>query len=148
MRHITPVEAALELIEVLEGKRDLTEELRIWQLQSWKLYRAGHRTSMEECFGLNVGPGEAHMRLCNRWRTQERNTLIREASFHLRSEYGKTQRARVIARAMQKGLPEVEDRDARILLIKLRDICQPTAAGKPLAIGFKQTLNIMNGDGW
>ena len=147
MRQITTVEAALELIETLEGIPDRTD-IEEWQLQSWKLYRAGHKKSMEECFGLNVGPGEAHMRLCNRWRTQERNKLIREVSWRLRNDYEKTQRAKVIAHAMKEDIPNVEDRDARILLIKLRTICQPTVAGKPLAIGHKQTLNIMNGDGW
>lgn len=149
MRSITPIDAALELIDTLEGKPDRTD-IEEWQLQSWKRYRAGHRTSMEECFGLNVGPGQAREKLCYVWRTRERNRLIREAARNLTPSRGKVLTAKIIAHSMKNGVPSLGGPDnwqAKITLVRLRVICMNYEGDSPLALGWKRTLEIMNGDG-
>lgn len=143
----TPVEAMLLLIECLETQIDVPEEIQSWLLQSLRRYRSGSVKSLDEAFGLAVGPGEAKHRLPSIWRTKERNTLIREAAWHLRKDYPKGQLAKIIAFSMKNAVPNVENREAMILLIKLRNICMAPRAGKPLDIGERRVLEVMNGDG-
>ena len=53
MRQISPIEAALELIDNLEGKEELTH-LDEWLLRGFKLYRSGAVTTLDEGLGLEM----------------------------------------------------------------------------------------------
>ena len=55
--------------------------------------------------------------------------------------------AKLIAYAMQKDVPNIENRDARLLLIKLRNICIKPRAGQSVEIGERRVLEIINGEG-
>ena len=147
MRKIEPIEAALELIDYLEAKPNRSD-LDNWMLQGFKLYRSGAVTTLDEGLGLAVGRGEARQRLPHIWRTRERNTLIRESAWHLRKDYPTAKQvAKLIAYAMQKDVPNIENRDARLLLIKLRNICIKPRAGQSVEIGERRVLEIINGEG-
>lgn len=149
MRSITPIDASLELIAHLERKKDRTE-LEDWLLHGFKLCRSGHARSLDEGLGLAVGPGEAHKRLCYVWRTRERNRLIREAATNLCGEYGKVQVARLIALYMDGALPDlriVKHWETITILCKLRQICMNHKGDSPLALSWKRTIEIINGDG-
>jgi len=143
----TPVEAMMLLIECLDNQIDVSEEIQSWLLQSLKRYRSGSAKTLDEAFGLAVGPGEAKHRLPSIWRTTERNSLIREAAWHLRHDYSKGQLAKIIAFSMKNAVPNLDNREATLLLIKLRNICMQPRAGKPLDIGERRVLEVMNGDG-
>jgi hypothetical protein len=150
MRQITPVEAALEFIEHLEGKKGLSEELREWLLTGMKRYRSGYMKTLDGCLGLSVGPGEARQRFCYVWLTQERNRLIREAAANLSADYGKVLTAKLIAFSMNTSIPDLhmlKKWETTVLLCKLRQICMNHHGDSPLAVGWKRTLEIMNGDG-
>jgi hypothetical protein len=149
-RQITPIEAALELIDTLEGKRDLSEELRTWLLTGMKQYRSGHIKTLDDSLGLSVGPGRAQERLCYVWRTRERNRLIREAARNLSADYGKVITAKLIDHAMNTAIPAMrtcKEYETVILLGKLRQICMDHRGDSKLALGWKRTLEIINGDG-
>jgi len=143
----TPVDAMLLIIECLDNQIEAPEEIQSWLLQSLKRYRSGAVKTLDEAFGLAVGPGEARHRLPSIWRTKERNTLIREAAWHLRNDYPKCQLAKIIAHSMKSAVPSVGNREATLLLIKLRNLCMQTRAGKPIDIGERRVLEVMNGDG-
>ena len=150
MRQISPVDDALEFIEFLEGKRDLSEELKARQLQAYKRYRSGYAKSLDDALGLSVGPGQAREKLCYVWRTRERNRLIRDAAQKLKPTRGKVLTARTISYSMNHGVPSLggpETWEASIVLVRLRQICMNYDGDSPLALGWRRTLEIMNGDG-
>lgn len=149
MRQITPIDAALELIDHLEGKPDRTD-IEEWLLQGFKRCRSGHVKSLDEGLGLSVGPGQAKERLCYRWKVGERNRLIREAAGQLPRDNGKILSARIIAHSMNHGVPSLGGPDtwqATMILVRLRGICMNHKGDSSLALGWKRTLEIMNGDG-
>jgi len=149
MRQISPIEAALELIETLDGKPDRSD-VEDWLLKGLKRYRAGYMKTLDDSLGLSVGPGQAREKLCYVWRTRERNRLIREAAQKLKPTRGKVLTARTIAYSMNNGVPSLggpEAYEAVIVLVRLRQICMNYEGDSPLALGWRRTLEIMNGDG-
>lgn len=150
MRQITPIDAALEWIDYLEGKRDLSDESKAWLLAGLKRYRSGYMKTLDDSLGLSVGPGEARQRLCYVWLTRERNRFIRDAARTLTPDYGRVRTARLIEFAMNTAIPDIripEKFPTVVILCKLRQICMNHKGDSPLAVGWKRTLEIMNGDG-
>jgi hypothetical protein len=145
--NLTPIDATLNVIECLERKQELSEDLVTWLLSGLQRYRAGYEKTLDDALGLSVGPGRAHERLPYVWRKRERNQLIREAAARLRREVNKTLAAETIAYAMNTAIPNVDEWETTVLLCKLRQICMNHRGDSPLAIGWKRTLEIMNGDG-
>lgn len=150
-RQITPIDAALEWIDYLEGKPD-RNEYEEWQLESWKLYRDGKAATLEKAMGLAVGPGEARQRLCYVYPIRKRNQLIREAAASLSADYDATVTAKLIDFAMNKGLPALYMRDqdkhtAKVSLCKLRYFCMNHKGDEKLEVGWQRVLQIMAGDG-
>jgi hypothetical protein len=145
--NLTPIDATLNVIECLERKQELSEDLVTWLLSGLQRYRAGYEKTLDDALGLSVGPGQAHERLPYVWRKRERNQLIREAAARLRREVNKTLAAETIAYAMNTAIPNVDEWETTVLLCKLRQICMNHRGDSPLAIGWKRTLEIMNGDG-
>lgn len=146
MRHITPIEAALELIDTLEGKEDLTH-LEEWLLRGFKLYRAGEAKTLDKALGLAVGPGQARDRLCYKWRHSERNQLIREAAQHLIAEHGKVPAAKIIADAMNNGVKSLggpETWNVQVILVRLRTLAMKQQDDH---IKFQRVVQIIDGDG-
>jgi hypothetical protein len=149
MRQISPIEAALELIETLDGKTDRSD-VEDWLLQGLKRYRAGYMKTLDDSLGLSVGPGQAREKLCYVWRTRERNRLIREAARNLIPDYGKVTTAKLIEFAMNTAIPALhtfKEFETMVLLCKLRQICMNHQGDSPLALGWRRTLEIINGDG-
>lgn len=138
---MTPTDAALTLIDHLEAGQPLPEDLHRWLLQGFKLCRSGRVKSLDEGLGLRVERGKASELLCNVWRVKERNQLIREIAGLL--DLPKTKTALVIEAAMQHSIPDVESREATILLIKLRNLTQGTRQ----ALKATRIQEVMNGKG-
>lgn len=150
MRQITPIDAALELIDHLEGKRDLSPESKAWLLTGLKRYRSGYMKTLDDSLGLSVGPGQARDKLCYVWRTRERNRLIRAAARNLTPDYGRVRTARLIEFAMHTAIPDIripEKFPTVVLLCRLRQICMNHDGDSKMALSWKRTLEIMNGDG-
>ncbi|MDS1310504.1 hypothetical protein [Marinobacter xiaoshiensis] len=145
--NLSPIDATLNVIECLERKQELSEDLVIWLLSGLQRYRSGYDKTLDDALGLSVGPGRAHERLPAVWRKRERNRLIREIATRLKSEVNKTLAAQIIAYAMNTAVPNVDERETTILLCKLRVICINQKGDSTLALGWKRTLEIMNGDG-
>jgi hypothetical protein len=144
----TPIDACLSAIEYLQENRDqLPEELSDWLLPGLLRVRSGYAKTIDDSLGLSVGPGEARQRLCYVWRTRERNLLIRAAAANLTADYGKVLTAKLVAHAMNTAVPNVDERETTVILCKLRQICMNHRGDSPLAVGWKRTLEIMNGDG-
>jgi hypothetical protein len=97
--------------------------------------------TIDEGLGLAVGPGEAALKFCNVSRVAERNRLIREIGKLL--DLPTMKKARVMSEAMHRSVPDVESREAQILLIKLRNLCQ----GSSLSLKEIRIYEIMNGKG-
>jgi hypothetical protein len=147
----TPIDACLSAIEYLQENRDqLPEELSDWLLPGLLRVRSGYAKTIDDSLGLSVGPGEARQRLCYVWRTRERNRLIREAADNLTADYGKVLTAKLIAFAMNTSIPDLhmlKKWETTVLLCKLRQVCMNHRGDSPLAVGWRRSLEIINGDG-
>src|SRR5690554_942399 len=142
-RQITPIQAVNELIDTLETGGQLADDLRSWLLHGFKLCRAGSVPTVDAGLGLAVGQGKAPEKLCNAWRKDERNRLIRQAAAKL-TGLRKCQRAMVISQSISTGVPEVESYEARILLMKLRRLCTDDQGNTTMALSWKSVNDIIN----
>ncbi|MGO3692831.1 hypothetical protein [Marinobacter sp.] len=142
-RQITPIQAVNELIATLETGEELADDLRDWLLHGFKLCRAGSTRTVDEGLGLAVGQGKAPEKLCNAWRKEERNRLIRQAAAKL-TDLRKCQRAMVISHSISTGVPDVESYEARILLMKLRRLCTDDQGNTTMGLSWKSVNDIIN----
>jgi hypothetical protein len=148
MNNMTPIDAFLSVVEYLEENRHLLpKEFGEWLLPGMQRTRSGTAKSMDHGLGLAVGPGEARQRLCYVWRTRERNRLIRAAAANLAADCGKVLTAKLVAYAMNTAVPNVDERETTVLLCKLRQICMNHRGDSSLAVGWRRSLEIINGDG-
>ena len=150
MTNLTPIDATLNFMECLEQKKELSEDVTSWLLAGLQRYRAGYEKTLDDALGLSVGPGQAHDRLPVVWRKRERNRLIRQAAANLTADYGKVLTAKLIAFAMNTAIPALHTLkkwETVVILAKLRNICMNQVGDSNLALGWKRTLEIINGDG-
>lgn len=98
---------------------------------------------MDAGLGLAVGQGKAPEKLCNAWRKDERNRLIRQAAAKL-TGLRKCQRAMVISHSISTGVPDVESYEARVLLMKLRRLCTDDQGNTSMALSWKSVNDIIN----
>ncbi|MCL1488430.1 MULTISPECIES: hypothetical protein [unclassified Marinobacter] len=141
-RQITPMQAVNELIATLETRDKLEDDLRDWLLHGFKLCRAGSVRTVDEGLGLAVGQGKAPELLRNAWRREERNRLICGAASKL-AGLKKCQRAMVISHSISTGVPEVENHEARILLMRLRRLCTDDRGNTTMALHWKSVQDII-----
>lgn len=142
MRTTSPIDATFELMDSLEHGEDLPDDIREWLLRALKLYAWGQVRTLDEGLGLAVGPGKGADKLCNVWRRRQRNHLIREAAYHM-TGLTKCQRAKIISDAMTTDIHDVESREARIHLTKLRRLCTDERGDPAMAIGWKSVSEIL-----
>jgi len=121
MNSKTPIEACFEIMAELEHSNEISEDLRVWLLNAFKLCCRGRVKSIDEGLGLAVRQGESAKKLHNVWQKAERNRLIMELGHLLKLP--RLKQAAVIYQAMTVAVPEVEHRDATLALIKLRNLC-------------------------
>jgi hypothetical protein len=150
MDTIKPVDKAMAFIDWLEKDPHIPEHLEVWLKSAFTRYRGGHEKTLDDALGLSVGPGQAHDRLPAVWRKRERNRLIRQAAGNLTADHGKVLTAKLIAFAMNTAIPNLHTPnrwETVVVLSKLRKICMNQVGDSNLALGWKRTLEIINGDG-